>query len=82
MAKSRRKYQIGQVVPAEITTSLSFGVFARLEEGIEGLIHSSEIPPEKRDLLEEGAKMDVRILKVDAQKQRMGLSLSIVGSDG
>ena len=74
--KSHQKYQLGQIVPAEITTLVSFGAFARLEAGIEGLIHSSEVPPAKRDLLEEGILLKVKILQIEAEKQRMSLSLN------
>jgi small subunit ribosomal protein S1 len=77
-----KKYQQEQVVPAKVTAIVSFGVFARLEEGIEGLIHSSEIPPSERAFLQNEAKIDVRILEIDAKKQRMGLSLVLEGKNG
>lgn len=79
---AEEKYPIGQVVPAEITAFVSFGVFACIEAGIEGLIHNSEIPSEKRERLSEGEKIDVQILKVDSKKQRMGLSLSTEKNHG
>ena len=80
--KVHEQYQSGQIIPAKITALLSFGAFARLEGGIEGLIHDSEIPSEKRKFLKEGAKMDVRILEIEARKQRMSLSLDIEGNYG
>lgn len=80
--KIHEKYHQGKIVPAKVTAIVSFGVFARLEEGIEGLIHSSEIPPSERNLLQKETKIDVRILEIDAKKQRMGLSLVLEGNNG
>ncbi len=80
--KIHEKYHQGKIVPAKITALVSFGVFARLEEGIEGLIHSSEIPPAERNLLQQEEEIDVRILEIDARKQRMGLSLILEGKNG
>ena len=69
----------GQVLPAEITSVLSYGAFARLEVGVEGLIHATEMPLEAgqtpRDILAEGQQVQVRVLHVDSGHQRMGLSL-------
>jgi len=70
-----KKYHLGQTLFVEITSVVSFGVFARLEEGIEGLIHNSEIPTDKKDLLQKGAKFKAKILRIEAKKQRMSLSL-------
>lgn len=69
----------GQVLPAEITSVLSYGAFARLEVGVEGLIHATEMPLEAgqtpRDILTAGQQVRVRVLHVDSGHQRMGLSL-------
>ncbi len=74
---------VGDVVPAVITSVLSYGAFARLELGVEGLIHASEMPLAEgqavKDFLEEGQQVNVRILHVDAGRQRMGLSMHIDG---
>lgn len=67
-------YQPDQMVRATVTAQVPFGVFARLEDGIEGLVHSSEIPANKRDL-KLGDNLQLRVLHVDPKKQRMGLSL-------
>lgn len=73
------RHAIDSVAPAEITTLSSYGAFARLEEGLEGLIHASEIPlpPEMtvKDYLSVGQKVDVRIIQLDPGRQRLGLSL-------
>jgi len=73
------RYQPGDVVPAEITTTTRFGAFARLEEGIEGLIHISTVPNFNRSnlraLLVPGRQVHVRILRLDADRRRLGLGL-------
>jgi small subunit ribosomal protein S1 len=76
------RYQTGMLIDAVITSVVPFGAFARLEEGLDGLIHISEMSPggEKinpRDILQEGQSLRVRVLQVDASKQRLGLSLDI-----
>jgi small subunit ribosomal protein S1 len=73
------KYEIGQVVPATITQLANFGAFARIEDGIEGLIHVSELSEDRvnhpREVVQEGQEVTVRIIRIDAQRRRMGLSL-------
>lgn len=76
------RYQTGMVIDAVVTSVVPFGAFARLEEGLDGLIHISEMSSsgEKinpRDVLIEGQSLRVRVLQVDASKQRLGLSLDI-----
>lgn len=75
------RYPLNQVVPATITAIVPFGAFARLEEGLEGLIHTSEIPlppnVEPKDVLTPGQVVQVRILQVDASRQRLGLSMRL-----
>jgi small subunit ribosomal protein S1 len=69
----------GHILPAAITSVLSYGAFARLEVGVEGLIHATEMPlaagQTPRDILTEGQQVQVRVLHVDPAHQRMGLSL-------
>jgi small subunit ribosomal protein S1 len=78
---ARNRYKVNDTVPATITTIISFGAFARLEEGLEGLIHISEIPLKNgqtiKDILALGKNMNVRILQVDSDHQRLGLSLKL-----
>jgi small subunit ribosomal protein S1 len=73
-------YQPGDIVAATITSIMRFGAFARLQEGIEGLIHVStvHIPGNSKDLesyLSAGLNVKVRILHIDAEKRRLGLGL-------
>jgi small subunit ribosomal protein S1 len=78
-------FAVGQVVPAIITSVVSYGAFARLEVGVEGLIHASEMPlgddKSVSDVISEGQEVQVRILHVDPMHQRMGLSLNLDGAD-
>ena len=74
------RYHSGQEVEAVITSVMPFGAFARLEEGLDGLIHVSEMSfgdelVKPREVVEEGQRVQVRVLHVDANKQRVGLSL-------
>lgn len=78
---AHERYPLNQVVPATITAIVPFGAFARLEEGLEGLIHTSEIPlppnAEPKDVLTPGQVVQVRILQVEASRQRLGLSMRL-----
>jgi len=71
----------GCVKPATITSVLSFGAFARLDAGVEGLIHVSEIPMADgkplKEFLSEGQAVQVRVLHLDPAHQRMGLSMRL-----
>ncbi|HLF73029.1 MAG TPA: S1 RNA-binding domain-containing protein [Anaerolineales bacterium] len=77
--RASRDFAEGTVLPAEVTAVVSYGAFARLEAGVEGLIHATEMSLEAgqtpRDLLKEGQQVQVRVLHVDPAHQRMGLSL-------
>jgi small subunit ribosomal protein S1 len=74
------RYKPGDVIAATITDILRFGAFARLEEGVEGLIHISSInlPSGKKDLesiLHTGQNVQVRILHIEVERRRLGLGL-------
>ncbi|MGW8250214.1 MAG: 30S ribosomal protein S1, partial [Anaerolineales bacterium] len=76
------RYYPGLVTEAVITSIVPFGAFARLEEGLDGLIHISEISHDNEhapldELFFEGQKVQVRVLHVDAINQRLGLSTNI-----
>ena len=81
-----QKYEIGQLVTATITQLANFGAFARIEDGIEGLIHVSELSDERvnhpREVVQEGQEVQVRIIRIDPQRRRMGLSLRRAGDGG
>jgi small subunit ribosomal protein S1 len=74
------QYELGDIVMAVVTSITRFGVFARLDEGVEGLIHISSITTQaERRKLEEhfqpGQEVKVRILHIDAERRRLGLGL-------
>jgi small subunit ribosomal protein S1 len=80
-ANAGTTFAVGNIVPAIITTVLSYGAFARLDAGVEGLIHASEMPLEDnhtpRDILAEGQQVQVRVLQVDPAHQRLGFSMRL-----
>jgi small subunit ribosomal protein S1 len=78
------RYAVNDVIAATVTSVVSFGVFARLEEGLEGLVHVSEMELGNgalvRDSFAEGQQINVRILHMDPHHQRLGLSLKLNGN--
>lgn len=80
-ASAAERYSPGQITEATITSVVPFGAFARLEDGLDGLIHISEIvmgdDGEIGDYFFEGQNVQVRILHIDAPNQRMGLSTKL-----
>ena len=73
------QYVVGQVVTAQITRLTAFGAFAKIDNAIEGLIHISEMADYRighpKEIVHEGDEVQVRIIKVDPQNRRVGLSL-------
>jgi predicted RNA-binding protein with RPS1 domain len=72
-----QRYMPGQVVTGVITRIVPFGAFARIEDGVEGLIPLSELRPgmDPGQNLREGQLVQLRILHIDAERRRLGLSL-------
>jgi len=74
-----QRYRVGQIVEGEITNVVDFGAFACVEEGLEGLIHVSELAEghflHPRNVVQEGVKVRARILNIDGHARRLGLSL-------
>jgi small subunit ribosomal protein S1 len=73
------RYHVGQLVEGVVTNVVSFGAFTRIEEGLEGLIHVSELAEgsflHPRNVVQEGEEVVVRVLSVDGRRRRMALSL-------
>jgi len=73
------KYPRGQRVTGTVTKITDFGAFIKLEEGIEGLAHVSELDwghvTHPRDVLEEGQTLEVKVLNVDPSERRISLSV-------
>jgi len=80
-----QRYHVGQTVQGTITNVVSFGAFARIEDGLEGLIHVSELGEgsffHPRNVVQEGDVVSLRILRVDSANRRIGLSLRQAGSE-
>ena len=76
------KYEVGSVVRGRIVNLTSFGAFAELEEGIEGLIHISELadprPKRSEEIVSVGEELDVKIIRLDKETRRIALSLKAV----
>ncbi len=72
-------YKPGMVVHGTVTKITNFGVFVQLETGLEGLLHISELSDEKvddpQDVVKPGDPVDVKILRVDTDERKIGLSL-------
>jgi len=75
------RYQIGQVVEGTITNVVDFGAFACIEDGLEGLIHVSELAEghflHPRNVVGEGQRVTARVLSIDSRARRLGLSLRV-----
>ena len=72
------RYQPGQLVKGKVTKITNFGVFVGLEDGLEGLLHISELADHKvenpEDVVKVGDDIEVKILRVDADERKIGLS--------
>jgi small subunit ribosomal protein S1 len=72
------KYQPGQIVKGPVTKITNFGVFVGLEDGLEGLLHISELADHKvdnpEDVVKVGEEIEVKVLRVDADERKIGLS--------
>jgi small subunit ribosomal protein S1 len=73
------KYEVGQLVEGVAANVVRFGAFIAIEPGLEGLLHVSEFaeiaPRDPRDLVKEGDRLLVRIIRIQSWRRRMGLSL-------
>jgi small subunit ribosomal protein S1 len=80
-----QQYTVGQVLPAVITKLASFGAFAKIDDSIEGLIHISEMADFRiahpKEVVQEGDQVQVRIVRIDPQRRRVGLSLRQASED-
>lgn len=73
------RYPVGMLVTGRVVRLANFGAFVRLEDGIEGLIHVSELSdrhvPHPRNVVQEGDVVTARVLRVEPERRRLGLSL-------
>jgi small subunit ribosomal protein S1 len=74
-----QRYYVGQLVTGTVTKLAQFGAFAKVEEGVEGLIHISELGRSlihhPREAVQEGDVVTLKILSIDPERRRLGLSL-------
>ena len=74
-----RTHKIGQIVPGKVTKLVPFGVFVRVEDGIEGLVHVSELATRHVEVPEQVAKIGdeifVKVIDIDLERRRISLSL-------
>jgi small subunit ribosomal protein S1 len=83
--KIPEKYEVGTVVGGEVTKNTNFGVFVKLEDDLEGLLHISELANRKvaspEEVVRVGEEVAVRIIKIDPDQRKIGLSLKDVRED-
>lgn len=76
------KYEVGQLVEGEVTRLVSYGAFIEIEPGVEGLLHISQLSRDNvqdaSEYISEGETHLLRIISMDADRQRIGLSLKNV----
>ena len=77
--ESVAKYTIGDLIEGTVTKLVNFGAFVRVEEGLEGLIHISELSNQRvahpGDVVKEGEVLKLKIISLDSERHRLGLSL-------
>lgn len=77
--KAAEKYPVGQVVTGEVTRTAEFGAFVKLEEGVEGLVHISQLAnrhvAKASEVVSPGDTVKVKVLSVDPVAKRIGLSI-------
>ncbi len=79
-AEVTRKFYIGMVVEGPVTSLTKFGAFVQLSEGLEGMIHISDITTEKRlnhpgDVLRVGQPVKAQVLEIDTERRRLRLGM-------
>lgn len=80
------KYPIGAVVRGKVVSMTDYGAFVQLEEGVEGMVHISEMSWTKRvrhpsEIVHIGQEIDVKLLNVDAENEKISLGLKQVGEN-
>ena len=81
-----RTHAIGQVTPGKVTKLVPFGAFVRVADGIEGLVHISELSSKHVELAEQvvsvGEEVFVKVIDIDLERRRISLSLKQANEDG
>jgi len=71
------KYPLDTVLEAEVSSITEFGVFVKISDELEGLVYSSEIDKEAAAALKPGDKIKVKVIKVDVDQAKIGLTAKI-----
>lgn len=73
------KYKVGELVKGKVSKIASFGAFIEIEEGVDGLVHISQISDDRvqkvKDILQPGQEVEARIVKIDPNDRKIGLSI-------
>lgn len=73
------RYKIGQAVSGVVTKLVNFGAFVQIEDGVEGLVHISQISTKHisrpEEVLKVGEKVEAKIIKMDPSQRKIGLSI-------
>ncbi|MDD2599504.1 MAG: 30S ribosomal protein S1 [Kiritimatiellae bacterium] len=79
------RFAIGQIVKGTVSKIASFGAFVELEDGVDGLVHISQISDQHvekvKDALKVNDEVEARIVKIDSEERRIGLSIKAVNMD-
>lgn len=79
------KYSVGDVVTVKIVNLMPFGAFANIVDGVDGLIHISQLSDKRigkpADVVKVGDEVDVKIVEIDTEKQKVGLSIRALLED-
>ena len=72
-------YKVGDLIEGTVTKLVNFGAFVRVRDGLEGLIHISELSHQRvahpGDVVHEGQTLKLKIISLDSERHRLGLSL-------
>ncbi len=75
------RYKVGDIIDTTVTKIVDFGAFAKLEDSVEGLVHISELSSKQvnhvRDVVKEGNAIRLKIITIDQERRRIGLSLRL-----
>ncbi len=78
-------FKIGDVVKGKVSKVTSYGAFVELKEGIDGLVHISQISEERvekvKDFVNQGDEIEARVIKIDRDERRIGLSIKAAHYD-
>ncbi|MDR0904227.1 MAG: 4-hydroxy-3-methylbut-2-enyl diphosphate reductase [Ruminococcus sp.] len=75
------KFEVGMDIPVKVVSTASFGAFAEIIPGVDGLIHISQFPADKGNALKKDDEVTARITEIDADRKRISLSIRAISED-